>query len=159
LERKRNFVQNQPEESYLESLHRDLALAIGNAIWGFAKIEWAVTASLGRAGGNLDHILAELSFRQRTSILKKILPELGLNPETQTAIADCINHFERLSERRNLIAHNPWMIWLDSDAREIMTEIQHYTQQKKKLDLTSLRNFSTECAEALRRFESAANAL
>ena len=144
---------------YLENLNRELALAIGNAIWAFAQIEWAVTITLGRGGSNLDHILSELPFRQRTTVLKRILPELGLYPETIEELGACLNQFERLSEKRNLIAHNPWKIWLDSEAKEIMTEIQHYSRQNKKLDLSALKEFSNDCAEALKRFEAAAVAL
>jgi hypothetical protein len=149
-------VPHQSDPAYLESLHRELALAIGNAVWAFARIEWAITIALGRAGGSLDHLLAEFSFRQRTTILRKLLPDLGIYPETQAELAGCITQFERLSEKRNLIAHNPWMIWLDQDAKEIMTEIQHYSRQEKRLDLSALQEFTNECNEALKRFDTVA---
>ena len=147
----------QPE--FLDSLNRDLALAIGNAIWAFARIEWAVTSALGRGGISLDVVLAELSFKQRVTILRKLLPEMAISIATRQQVNTQLNRIEKLSETRNLIAHNPWMIWIDRDANEIMTEIQHYTNPKKKLDLSALSTFTENCLQALEEFEAVANAL
>ena len=160
LERKeKDRLMEEHSTEFLDSLNKDLALAIGNAVWAFARIEWAVTTALGRGGYDLDQILAEFPFRQRTTVLKKLIPNMGLTKDVHDNVLSKIIWIEKLSERRNLIAHNPWMIWLDSDAKAIMTEIQHYTQPKRKLDMTQLIEFTEECNRALEEFEAAAFAL
>ena len=149
----------RPSPEFLTSLNNELALAIGNAVWAFAKIEWAVTSALGRAGNELDHILAEFPLKQRTTVLRKLLPELAVPKDVQVRVATSLTSIESLSTRRNLIAHNPWMVWMDLDAREIMTEIQHYARPERKLDLSSLSEFTEECQRVLDEFEAAVVAL
>ncbi|HEX2583665.1 MAG TPA: hypothetical protein VHL14_00935 [Steroidobacteraceae bacterium] len=96
------------ETPFLDALYKDLALALGNAVWAFARIEWTVYKFIGRLSKDgLDELVGEIAFRQRCSILTRIVERRSsLEPAKVRALA-AIKNTEQLAERRNIIVHNP----------------------------------------------------
>jgi hypothetical protein len=130
-------------ESYLESLNRDLASALGDAVWAFARIEWLTYECLGWLSvDQIDELVGDLSFRSRTAILARIVDRRDVDDQTKKRARTAIERAEKLSDKRNIIVHNPWRIWIDLDAKEFMTEIQKYSNKSKRIDLTELRQFT-----------------
>ena len=144
----------------LEVLYRDLALALGDAVWAFARIEWFTYECLERLSHeHLEELVGDLNFRPRTSIIRRIIERRELPATKRDRVLAAINAVDDLSSRRNLIVHNPWRIWIDFEAREFMTEIQKYSQPNKKLDLEELRSFAKACGTAEVELRESLNAL
>ena len=134
--------------NYLETLNRDLALALGDAVWAFASIEWLTYEFLGwLSADRIDELVGDLPFRSRTAMLTRLVDRHDADTQTKQRARTAIERAEKLSERRNVIAHNPWRIWIDLDDREFMAEIQKYSNKGKKIDLTELRQFTDTAAE------------
>ena len=113
------------EPHYLEVLYKDLALALGNAVWAFARIEWLTYEYLRHlSADHLDELVGDVSYRARTSILRRIVERSDANAEKKETALAAIKQAEGLAEKRNIIVHNPWRIWVDLDAKDFMTEIQ-----------------------------------
>ena len=52
------------EGHYLETLYKELALALGDAVWAFAGIEWLTYECLRRLSKDrLDELVGDLTFR------------------------------------------------------------------------------------------------
>lgn len=136
-----------PQEAhYLETLYRDLALALGDAVWAFAKIEWLTYEALGRLSAErLDELVGDVSFRGRTAILRRLVERRDTTVEAKERALSAIGAVETLANERNVIVHNPWKVWVDLDQREFMTEIQKYSNPAKKMNLDQLRAF-IDCA-------------
>jgi hypothetical protein len=146
------------EPHYLEVLYRDLALALGDAVWAFAKIEWLTYESLGRLSNDgLDELVGDVSFRNRTAILQRLIMRREASEASKDRAFAALKVVDKLAEERNVIVHNPWKVWVDLDQKEFMTEIQKYSNPGKKLSLSELRSFidratvaEIELREALR---------
>lgn len=148
------------EPHYLETLHRELALALGDAIWAFARIEWLTYEYIGRLSTDrVDELVCDLNFRPRTSILRRIVERKNTNPDKKDRALKAIKEAEALAEKRNIIVHNPWRIWVDIDAKEFMTEIQKYSNQNKKLDLKDLLEFVKSAGKIESELKESLNAL
>jgi hypothetical protein len=74
-------------------------------------------------------------------------------------IARLLNQGTKLAERRNVIVHNPWTIWIDFDAEDFMTEIQKYADKANKIDLNEPREFTKSCGELEKQLKEALRAL
>ena len=132
----------------MDSLNRDLALALGDAVWAFARIEWLTYELLDwLSADHIDELVGDLSFRNRTAILTRMVDRREGDAQTKQRARTAIDKAEKLSEKRNIIVHNPWRIWIDLDAKEFMTEIQKYSNKGKKIDLTELRLFAETAGE------------
>jgi hypothetical protein len=151
------------EPNFLETLNRDLALALGEAVWAFARLEWLTCKWIGYLTAiGVDELVVDLGYDVRAKMLKRVLRR-NTDPEKQEqveAIAKLLNDGKKLAERRNIIVHNPWSVWIDFEAREFRTEIQKYADKENKVNLDELRKFTRECGEleselkeALRAFE------
>lgn len=148
------------EPHYLEVLYRDLALALGNAVWAFARIEWLVYEFLGRLSKyHVDELVGEVAFRPRCSILRRLVERRASTPESKDRALRAIQETEKLAERRNIIVHNPWSIWIDLNAREFMTEIQKYSNRSSKVDLNELKRFTQSAAKVERELKESLNGL
>jgi len=142
---------------YLETLYRDLALALGDAVWAFAKIEWVTYEYIGRLSvDRVDELVGDMNFRSRTAILQRLIERRDASLEKKERAVSAIRKSETLAEKRNVIVHNPWKIWVNLDEREFMTEIQKYSNRGKRVNLDELRGFTdsasateTELREAL----------
>lgn len=145
---------------FLEVLYQDLALALGDAVWAFARIEWLVYEYLGcLSRDRVDELVGEVAFRSRCSILRRLVERRASTPESKGRALRAIQEAEKLAERRNIIVHNPWSIWIDLDAKEFMTEIQKYLNRSSKVDLNELRRFTESAGNVERELKESLNAL
>jgi hypothetical protein len=137
----------EQEKHYLEILGDELSLALGKAVWAFARIEWLTYEYMKKlSSDSLDMLMGDQMFKARIKLVKHLVLRIeGLEVEKIRAVA-CIDRAEKLADQRNTIVHNPWQIWIDFDREDFVTEIQKYTKREKKLDLTAVRSF-TESAQ------------
>jgi hypothetical protein len=136
-------MKSETEPNYLETLNKDLALALGDAVWAFARIEWLTYECLGwLSADHSDQLVGDLSFRSRTAILTRLVDRHDADTQTKQRARTAIKKADELCDKRNIIVHNPWRIWVDFNAREFMTEIQKYSNKGKTIDLTELRQFT-----------------
>lgn len=148
------------EPHYLETLYKDLALALGDAVWAFARIEWLVYEYLGRLSTDrVDELVGDMNFRPRANILKRLIERRGPAKAQLDRALTALAAAEALADRRNIIVHNPWRIWVDLDAKEFMTEIQKYSNRSRKVNLDDLRRFAADAAAAERELKEALSAL
>jgi Arc/MetJ-type ribon-helix-helix transcriptional regulator len=148
------------EPHYLEVLYRDLALALGDAVWAFARIEWLVYEYLGRLSkDHIDELVGEVAFRSRCSILRRLVDRRATTPESKERALRAVQKAEGLAERRNIIVHNPWSVWIDLNAKEFMTEIQKYSNRSSKVDLNELRRFTDSAADVEQELRESLRAL
>jgi len=160
LERIRTMAAKSPKEHYLDTLYKDLALALGDAVWAFAKIEWLTYERLRRLSGvRLDEWVGGINFRPRTAILRSIIEGRDAPTQAKKRALAAIKAAEDLAEQRNIIVHNPWSIWVDLDAGEFMTEIQRYAGRGKSIDLKQLSSFTDSCLKVETEMREALNAL
>ncbi len=145
---------------YLQSLHEKLALALGTAIWAFARIEWRVHENLKALSlDHVDELVADQALRQRLGILRKLVDRRDAPVAPKERAKSAIKAIEDLSDRRNIIVHNPWQIWVSLDSSTLMTEIQKYNTPARSLDISALEQF-TDAAGALEmEIDNAFNAL
>ncbi len=102
-------MSEQPH--YLETLHKELALTLGNAVWAFARIEWLTYSCLrSLSRDRLDELVGDLSFRNRTVILRRLVGVKNSSQDKKERAYIAIKTAEDLSDRRNIIVHNPWQI-------------------------------------------------
>ena len=146
-----------PEEhngNYLETLSDELSLALGRAIWTFAKIE-ALTYEYIKelSKDSLNDLLGRQTFKSRMDLVKKLIERIE-NLDTEKAQAlSVINKLDSLLKRRNMIAHNPWLIWIDLEQEIFMTEIHDASKPmdkqntKETLNLEKIKQFTIETQE------------
>jgi len=131
------------EPHFLETLYKELALALGDAVWAFARIEWVTYTCLRRLSkDHLDELVGGLNFRDRTTILRRLVDARKLTPQQKDRAHAAIKAAEDLSEKRNIIVHNPWQIWVDLDSEQLMMQIEKYSRREKTVDLEKLREFT-----------------
>jgi hypothetical protein len=149
-------VDTPEEPAFLETLYRDLALALGDAVWAFARLEWLTYKMIrSLSDDRVDELIGDLNFRGRISILRRLIDRRVKDEGRGSAIRNLLKEAERLSEKRNVIVHNPWEIWIDLDAEEFMTEIQRYSDRTKKVDLGQLRDFTKSAGDLENRLKEA----
>lgn len=154
------MVEDAPTSPFLDDMYKELALALGDAVWGFARIEWLTYQGLGHLSNDkLDELVGDVPFRTRTSMLRRIFQRRDAPEDIKSQALAALKAVEDLAERRNLIVHNPWRIWADLDERKYMTEISKYTRPEKKIDLQELREFVLLCDAAERDLRHAIDAL
>ncbi len=139
-------MSEQPH--YLETLYKELALALGDAVWAFARIEWLTYSCLrSLSRDRLDELVGDLNFRSRTAILRRLVDaKNSLKDKKERAYTD-IKAAEELSDRRNIIVHNPWQIWVDLDSEQLMTQIEKYSRRENTVNLDRLREFTKQASE------------
>jgi hypothetical protein len=147
-------------EHYLQTLYKDLAFALGDAVWSFAQIEWLTYEYLrSLSADRLDELVSDATFRTRTSMLRHLIERKdAASAKTKRALA-AISAAEALAERRNIIVHNPWRVWVDLDAKDFMTQIQKYSNRGKAVDLTQLREFTQSATRVESELREAIDAL
>lgn len=137
LERKNMSVDSEPH--YLDTLHKELALALGDAVWAFARIEWLTYKYIRRLSpGRVDELVGDLNFRPRISILRRIVKRRDTSNGKKERALSAIKEAEGLSEKRNIIVHNPWQIWINIDTEKFMTQIEKYSNSENNVDLSEL---------------------
>jgi len=148
------------EPHYLETLYKDLALTLGDAVWAFARIEWLVSEHLGRlSADHVDELVGDMNFKPRAKVLRRLVERRETDAGRRDRALSAIQAADALSDRRNIIVHNPWRIWVDLDAKEFMTEIQRYSNREKKVNLDDLRNFAADAGIVEAELREALSAL
>lgn len=159
LERNGHIKMNG-ECHYLETLYKELALALGDAVWAFARIEWLTYEYLRRLSKDrLDELVGDLTFSNRTAILCRIVDARNSSPENKERALKAIKAAKDLSEKRNIIVHNPWRIWVDLDSEEFMMQIEKYSKRDKAVDLDELRRFTKLAGEVETELKESLNAI
>ena len=137
------------EKHYLEILGDELALAVGQAIWAFAKIEWLTYKYMKLLSKeDLGNLVEGLLFSKRIEVIKKLVNRIDKFDKEKTKVIKCLIEIAKLSEERNLIVHNPWQIWIDLEKKVFMTEIQKHSNPVKKLDLSQVNLFTEKTQKA-----------
>lgn len=95
-------------------------------------------------------LMADQPFASRIRLIRHLVDRLKGQDDAKAIAAQCLNEAEKLARIRNVLAHNPWSIWVDLDRSEFMTEIQKVTDENKTLDLVQVREFR----DAARRLAS-----
>ena len=148
------------ERHYLEVLGDELALALGQAIWAFARIEWLTYECLRRLSRDeLDILVGDLGFSAKIKLVKGLVEKTKASRILKDGIIACLGSADALAKERNIIVHNPWSIWIDLDREEFMTEIQKYSNRDKKINLESVVGFTAKAQEVAASLDAALNAL
>ncbi len=127
---------------YLETLTAELAQALGEAVWAFSMVEKLTYRYLKALSSEPLHVLmADQPFASRIRLIRHLVDRLKGQEDTKAIATQCLDTAEKLARTRNMLAHNPWSIWVDLDTAEFMTEIQKITDENKTLDLAEVRDF------------------
>ena len=148
------------EPHFLETLYKDLALALGDAVWAFARIEWLVSEYLAHLSSDrIDELVGDMNFRPRANVLRRLIERRGSATAKLERALLALQAAGNLADRRNNIVHNPWRIWVDLDAKEFMTEIHKYSDRSKRIDLKALRQFVADADAIEKELREALSAL
>jgi hypothetical protein len=107
----------------------------------------------------VDELVGDMNFRARANILKKLIERRSTGKGKLDRALSALQKAESLGDRRNIIVHNPWRIWVDLDAKKFMTEIQKYSNRNKKINLNDLRQFAEDAGAVEEELREALNAL
>jgi hypothetical protein len=131
----------------------ELSLALGRAIWAFSMIERLTYEYLSALSSEpLDVLMGDQMFKSRIRLMRHLVERLAGQQEEKEFALRQIDKAEKLAETRNVIAHNPWRIWIDFESKSFKSEIQKYTRKEKTFDLGRVREFTEdaqECASSL----------
>ena len=129
----------------MEILNKDLALALGDAVWAFARIEWLVYECLGWLSvDQIDQLVGDLPFRSRTAILTRIVDRREADSRRKQRVQTAIEKAEKLSEKRNImllasefflmsvVTWNIHSVWL------VYYTLQHWLRRYASLPRTSV---------------------
>ncbi|MES2499761.1 MAG: hypothetical protein V4570_04440 [Pseudomonadota bacterium] len=153
---------DESNENYLETLNDELSLALGQAIWTFAKAE-AITYEYINAlsKDNLNELLGRQTFNARVDLVLKLILRIENLDNEKTKAQAAINKLKSLINRRNMIAHNPWLIWVDLEQEVFMTEIHDASKPMDKqntdktLNLEKIKQFTQETQEIVLELKQA----
>lgn len=145
---------------YLETLTAELAQALGESIWAFSMVEKLTYRYLKALSSEPLHVLmADQTFASRIRLIRHLVDRLKGQDDAKAIATRCLDKAEKLAKIRNMLAHNPWSIWVDLDTSEFMMEIQKITDENKTLDLAQVREFRDAARELASSFENALGAL
>jgi len=146
----------QEKIKYLEDLSAELAQALGEAVWAFSMIERLTYKYMKALSSEPLHtLMADQTFKARTKLIKHLIERLEGQEDAKTRALRYLDKAKKLASKRNVIAHNPWQIWIDLEAQEFRTEIQKFTDDEKNVDLAEVRKFRDEARETASGFEDA----
>ena len=137
-------------ENYLETLSDELSLALGKAVWAFARIEKQMFEYMKQLSkDDLPNLIGYQPINKRIEIINKLIDKIeDLEVEKQEALYN-IKQIIELSNSRNQIAHCPWVIWIDLEEEVFKTEIRDLQNTNKApIDEKKIKVF-TENAEKL----------
>ena len=133
-------------QHHLEELSDELSLALGEAVWAFARIEKLIFEYIEKlARDDLNDLIGYQPITKRIEIIKKLIIRIeGLGNEKKHALSN-LEKALKLSKSRNKIAHNPWLIWVDLDKKIIKTEIHEiHNKDSVPIDLIKMRKFTAD---------------
>jgi hypothetical protein len=143
-------------QDYLEELSDELSMALGKAIWTFAKIEALTFEYIKKLSrDDLNSLLDNPSISSRIKLIRKLIDRIkGFDIEKAQALV-VIKEIETLLKDRNTIAHNPWLIWIDLELNDFVTEIHNPSKATHKLNLNSVNAFTDKAGSLVLKLRSA----
>jgi len=148
------------DAGFLESLGDDLAMKLGHAIWGFAKIEWVVCDYIARLSN--DEVLClvgEQPFHTRVAILRKLIDRAEASVEAKMKAKDSLADTERLAKKRNICVHNPWQTYIRLSGSGLASEIWRHSDNEQTLSEYDVVQLAIESANLADRLRDDLNAL
>jgi hypothetical protein len=140
--------------NYLEEMRAELSQALGEAIWAFSMVERITYRYLKFLSSEpLDELMADQSFGARIKLIKHLVTRLKGQDEEKAATIGRLEQAMNLARTRNMLAHNPWQIWIDFDESTFKSEIRKATDETKAIDLTNVREFRDAARELASAFD------
>ncbi|MFT3849333.1 MAG: hypothetical protein QM739_11880 [Propionivibrio sp.] len=138
----------------------ELSLALGRAVWSFSVIEQMTYEYMRTfSSESLDTVMADQVFSSRAKLAARLVEKLdGPEDEKRRAI-HCLEEASVLASTRNVIAHNPWRIWMDGRRTDFRSEIGKYSRREKKFDLGALMLFTERTQKLASDLEESLGAL
>lgn len=143
-------------QNYLEELSDELSMALGKAIWTFAKIEALTFEYIKKLSrDDLNSLLDNPSISSQIKLIIKLIDRIkGFDIEKAQALV-VIKEIEALLKDRNTIAHNPWLIWIDFELNDFVTEIHNPSKATHKPNLNSVNAFTVKAGNLVLKLRSA----
>ena len=129
----------------LSALSTDLSLARGRAIWAFSVVESATFDYMRQLSKEpLHELMDDQPLKARVKLVRRLIERIeGFEAEKANAIR-LLSQAEHLATTRNAIAHNPWRVWADLEARELRANIQPRRAAAAAHTLESVEKFTAE---------------
>lgn len=148
------MTDKEEQAHYLEELRAELSQALGEAIWAFSMVERFTYSYLKNLSSEpLHELMDDQSFGVRIRLIRKLIQRLKGQVEQKAIALRCLEKAEKLARTRNMLAHNPWRIWIDFDESKFKSEIRKVTDETKALDLETVRAFRDDASELAASFE------
>jgi hypothetical protein len=146
--------------AHLDSLSVEISTALGRAVWIFSAIESATYDYLKQLSKEpLHELMADQLFKARVKLATQLVARIeGFSEEKAQALL-YLKRAENLAKTRNAIAHNPWRIWADFEARELKAAIFQRKEGAPVHTLESVRQFTSEAEEVSEGLQSSLRAL
>ncbi|CAM2196785.1 conserved protein of unknown function [Paraburkholderia kururiensis] len=139
---------------YLEDMKAELAQALGEAIWAFAMIERVTYSYMKKLSRDrLDELMGGQQFKARTDLVIKLVERLKGQEKEKAVALRHLKEAQNLAIERNLLAHNPWQIWIDLDESKFKSEIRKFNDETKKADLEKVRDFRERAGDVASTLE------
>lgn len=144
------------EPHYLDALRNDLCHALGEAVWAFSTIERLTYRYMKALSTEpLHELMADQGFNARIKLIKRLIGRLtGQEKEKEFALG-YLKKAESLAATRNMVAHNPWQIWVDFETDDIKGAIRKFDNDEPGLDIAEVRRFAADAQEAASGLEYA----
>jgi hypothetical protein len=132
---------------FLESLGDDLAMKLGHAIWGFAKIEWVVCDFIARlSNDDVLFLVGEQPFHSRVAMLRKLIDRTEVDETVKKKAKDSLAEAEQLAKKRNICVHNPWQTYIRMSGSGLASEIWRHSNNEHKLTVDEVVELASEAA-------------
>lgn len=133
------------------------ALAIGRFLVAFTGCEyWTYQYIETFSSKTLREAVTDLGLKPRSKLAYAILLDLGLVKNIQDRVEKAFAELERLSEARNLVAHNGPMIHvyknLETKVYEIRHELRSAKNAKKEITIDELHQHYVEATDLEEEF-------
>jgi len=136
----------------LNRLRDGWALAIGRFLVAFTSCEsWTYQYIETFGSERMREATSDLNIGPRADISHALLSDLGLTNSMQDRVNAAFKKLERLSARRNLIAHNGPMVHVYRDEKtgklDVRHELRSARDQTKSITIAELERLYTEANE------------
>lgn len=145
------------DTSFLDALHAlnsELALALGEAIWAFSMVERQTYKYLRNLSSEpLDELMADQPFKVRIRLIRHLVDRLEGQEEAKARAVRYLDEAEKLAVTRNLLAHNPWQVWINFEQSAFKSAVKKITNEKKSIELEKVREFRDAAGELASNLE------